>query len=219
MKTTRTRGIGPKTRAAAAERSRRASGTTRVYALGPGASIEFTPGAVEGHPGPDDLERGIPLERKEVFTYGKWHAQPRSVCLMGDDGVKYKYSGAEYAAAAWTAPVLEIKARVESITGDRYNSCLVNSYKDGMDHVSWHSDNEKGLDQTSIASVSVGATRDFQIRAKDDHSDKTNFELRDGDLLVMRNAQKSWEHALPKRRKVAGKRINLTFRAIAPANK
>lgn len=39
--------------------------------------------------------------------------------------------------------VLEVKAAVEALhPGVQYNSCLLNLYRDGNQHVSWHSDNE-----------------------------------------------------------------------------
>lgn len=36
-----------------------------------------------------------------------------------------------------------IQARLEEIAGSKFNSCLLNLYRDGKDHMSWHSDNEK----------------------------------------------------------------------------
>ena len=32
--------------------------------------------------------------------------------------------------------------RVEELSGATFNSCLLNFYRTGMDHLSWHSDNE-----------------------------------------------------------------------------
>lgn len=43
---------------------------------------------------------------------------------------------------SWTASVLEIKSQVEAACGCSFNSVLLNLYRDGNDHVSWHSDNE-----------------------------------------------------------------------------
>lgn len=40
--------------------------------------------------------------------------------------------------------VLQVKAAIEQLQpGTSYNSCLLNLYRDGGHHVSWHSDNEK----------------------------------------------------------------------------
>lgn len=44
----------------------------------------------------------------------------------------------------WLQLVLEVKAAVEQLhPGTKFNSCLLNLYKDGNHHVSWHADNEK----------------------------------------------------------------------------
>ena len=35
------------------------------------------------------------------------------------------------------------KAKLQDIAGVEFNSCLLNLYRDGSDHMGWHSDNEK----------------------------------------------------------------------------
>lgn len=35
------------------------------------------------------------------------------------------------------------KAKLQVIAGVEFNSCLLNLYRDGSDHMGWHSDNEK----------------------------------------------------------------------------
>lgn len=63
------------------------------------------------------------------------------------------------------AAVLEVKAAVEQLAGCAFNSCLLNHYRSGDDHMSWHSDNEPLYGQQPvIASVSFGDTRDFVLR-------------------------------------------------------
>lgn len=183
-----------------------------AYRLDDRATVELHVGAVPDAPSVAELRRSIPFERRSVLVFGRWRYQPREVCLMGDEAVTYSYSGASYSAVAWSEPVLRMKRRVESLTGDAYNCCLLNLYNNGKQYVSWHSDDEPGIDRSSIASVSVGATRDFQIRSKRDKADRINFELADGDLFVMRDAQDGWQHTVPIRAKVKDKRISLTFR-------
>lgn len=68
--------------------------------------------------------------------------------------------------------VLEIKEKVEVYLKSRdinvtFNSVLINLYRDGKDSVSWHSDDEimLGICPT-IASVSLGETRKFEMRPK-----------------------------------------------------
>ena len=78
----------------------------------------------------------------------------------------------------------------------------------------WHADDEPEIDQRApIASLSLGATRDFQLRHRKTAHLKMSLPLADGDLLVMHpGCQSRWMHSIPQRRKVQSTRINLTFR-------
>jgi len=92
---------------------------------------------------------------------------------------------------------------------------LLNYYRNGRDSNGWHSDDEPELgDNPVIASLSLGAPRDFQLRSKRDKSLKQTLSLEHGSLLVMRGTtQRCWQHQIPKRANAAS-RINLTFRTI-----
>jgi alkylated DNA repair dioxygenase AlkB len=115
-------------------------------------------------------------------------------------------------------PLLEqIKAELETFTGTAFNSVLVNLYRDGKDSVSWHSDNEavNGREPT-IASVSLGATRRFDLRHKAT-KETVRADLEDGSLLVMSGlSQHCWVHQIAKTANAVGPRINLTFRRVLP---
>jgi alkylated DNA repair dioxygenase AlkB len=79
----------------------------------------------------------------------------------------------------------------------------------------WHSDDEKELlDNAPIASLSLGAGRNFIFKHK--ASKKTIPIFLDSDsLLLMKGiTQKYWQHRLPTTKKVTTPRINLTFRTI-----
>jgi alkylated DNA repair dioxygenase AlkB len=100
-------------------------------------------------------------------------------------------------------------------SGAEYNSVLVNLYRDGNDSVSWHSDNEavNGSEPT-IASVSLGATRRFDLRHKES-GETVRVDLEDGSLLVMSGlSQHCWVHQIAKTKSKVGPRINLTFRRV-----
>lgn len=67
----------------------------------------------------------------------------------------------------WHPTLNQIKDLIEGSTGLRFNSMLGNLYRDGHDSVAWHSDDEKSLGpDPTIASVSLGDTRTFQMRKK-----------------------------------------------------
>lgn len=60
-----------------------------------------------------------------------------------------------------------LRRLVEAFTGSEYNFVLVNYYASGQDSISYHSDDEKFLGhEPAIASLSLGATRDFLMRHK-----------------------------------------------------
>jgi len=97
-----------------------------------------------------------------------------------------------------------------------FNSVLLNRYRGGEDSQGWHSDNEAvyGRDPV-IASVSFGCEREFCFRHCKDHKRKRSLVLEHGSLLLMFGPiQHHWQHCLPKRKKVQGERINLTFRQV-----
>ena len=109
----------------------------------------------------------------------------------------------------------EIRRRCEVVANSRFNSVLVNFYRDGSAGMGWHSDNEaiNGREPT-IASVSLGATRRFDLRHRETKQ-TVKVDLEDGSLLVMSGlSQQCWVHQIAKTAKPVGPRINLTFRLV-----
>lgn len=162
------------------------------------------------------LLAGVPWQQRSVTIFNRSVPQPRLICYMADDGLQYTYSGLTLQPHPWSAAVLEVKAAVEQLAGCAFNSCLLNHYRSGDDHMSWHSDNEPLYGQQPvIASVSFGDTRDFVLRHNIHRTHKVKVPLASGDVLVMSGTtQQHWQHCVPKRSKVLGPRINLTFRTI-----
>jgi len=154
--------------------------------------------------------------RQECITvYGKSHLTPRLSCWMGENGLNYSYSDLTMSPVSWSDTLLDIKQQLETLTNESFNSVLINYYRDGQDSNGWHSDDEPELGQNPIiASISLGANRDFKLRHKKDKSQLHSINLEHGSLLMMRGAtQRCWQHHIPKRAK-ADARINLTFRII-----
>ncbi|KAL2864817.1 alpha-ketoglutarate-dependent dioxygenase AlkB family protein [Aspergillus lucknowensis] len=121
-----------------------------------------------------------------------------------------------------------LRQAVEGAIGDGspYNFCLVNYYATGDDSISYHSDDERFLGPNpSIASISLGAQRDFLMKHKPSQDAKVSnqpmkFSLASGDMVVMRGeTQSNWLHSIPKHkgREAHKGRINITFRkAVVP---
>lgn len=158
----------------------------------------------------------IKWKHDEIKLYGKYIPLPRLTSWYGDQGKVYTYSGIKSQHNAWNEGLLFLKKEVEKVAEETFNSVLLNWYRNGEDHLSWHADDEIELGENpTIASVNFGEERDFVIRRNEEPSQKITIPLSHGALLIMRGElQHFWQHAVPKRKKVFGSRFNLTFRHI-----
>lgn len=162
------------------------------------------------------LLQSVHWEQEEILIFGQRRSVPRLVAWHGDPGAGYTYSGTFHAPRPWTPLLADIRAHVETVTGQRYNSVLLNRYRDGRDGMGWHADAEPELGRDpAIASVSFGATRRFQLRHRRKREIKAALELAHGDLLLMAGTtQHHYLHAVPKTTRLVGERVNLTFRWV-----
>ncbi|ULQ54684.1 alpha-ketoglutarate-dependent dioxygenase AlkB family protein [Flavihumibacter fluvii] len=163
----------------------------------------------------DCLLKTIAWENDQAIIFGKLIITKRKVAWYGDTDFEYTYSNTTKRALPWTRELLELKAIIEKMTGEQYNSCLLNLYHSGEEGMAWHSDDEKDLKKDgAIGSLSFGAERKFAFRHK---QDKTTVPviLEHGSLLVMKGTtQTHWLHRLPPTKLVTKPRVNLTFRTI-----
>lgn len=157
----------------------------------------------------------IDWQHDQAIIFGKLVTTKRKVAWYGDKAYSYKYSGIEKVASPWNTTLLELKKLAEKITGEVYNSCLLNLYHDGSEGMAWHSDGEKDLKKNgAIASLSFGAERKFAFKHRES-KEKIDVLLEDGSLLVMKGeTQTHWQHRLPPTKTIHTARINLTFRTI-----
>jgi alkylated DNA repair dioxygenase AlkB len=163
------------------------------------------------------LRSEVPWRQDTIKIYGKQHLLPRLQQWFGDAGLNYTWSGIRMEPLPWTSILDEIRSRAEEAAKERFNTVLLNLYRTGDDTVAWHSDDERALGPTPIiASVSLGAERDFVLRHRDrDDVEEVKIVLPHGSLLLMQGkTQAMWKHALPRRRGVTSERINLTFRRV-----
>lgn len=153
-------------------------------------------------------------QQRTFAMYGREVKQPRLTAWWGDAGASYAYSGIVNEPSPWPMWLDGVRRRVVEATSARFNSCLGNLYRDGNDYVSMHADDEPELGpEPTIASLSLGASRKFQLR----HPTAAPIDLMldDGDLLVMSGPmQREWKHGVPKMARVTEPRVNLTFRWV-----
>lgn len=163
----------------------------------------------------DDLFKTIEWKNDEAIIFGKHIITKRKVAWYADEAYEYKYSNITKTALPWTAELVEIKKAIEEISGEQFNSCLLNLYHNGDEGMAWHSDGEKDLKKDgAIASVSFGAERKFSFKHKET-KETISLLLEHGSLLMMAGTTQShWLHRLPPTKRAFNPRVNLTFRNI-----
>jgi alkylated DNA repair dioxygenase AlkB len=161
------------------------------------------------------LSRSLPWYRDTINMAGGPVAVPRLTSWHADEGRPYRYSGLVHPAQAWTAELNEVRDRLEARLGVRFNGVLGNLYESERDSVSPHADDERDLVALApIASVSLGAVRQFVVRHRTTKS-RHVVDLAHGSLIVMGGAtQRVADHAIPKLKTTCGPRVNLTFRLM-----
>jgi len=187
--------------------------------LGGGAFVDFDPAWLPADDADDcfrTLLETIAWEQGTIVLFGREIPEPRLTAWIGDRD--YTYSGRTVKARPWPELLDRLRARLETATGGRFNSVLLNRYRSGRDSMGYHSDAEPELGVNPlIASVSLGAPRRFVLRSKRGPESARPFELSlgHGSLLVMGGTcQHAFRHAVPKERGASGERINLTFRRV-----
>lgn len=176
-----------------------------------------------------------PSVKGELMHYPGTGRVPEKVEVLPDISTSSSevLSDTHNSSEVFTPLLLAAHEKIKLLTGETFNYAYLNYYRDGKDYINYHSDKEEVLEEGStIASLSLGATRDFVIRhikdtrlAQDMSDDKLRLEaleaakqtipLKSGSLLLMKKqTQKVYHHHVPKRLNVKSPRINITFRHI-----
>lgn len=185
----------------------------------PGADIAFDPQWLPSGEADVLLQRlldEVPWETHRIRMFGRVVDSPRLSCWIGDPGASYRYSGTRFEPHPWPPALQPVRERLARELGVAFDSVLANRYRNGRDAMGWHRDDEPELGpEPVIASLSLGASRRFRLKADAAAVPPLTLELPHGSLLVMRGATQSrFRHALPRTARPVGERINLTFRRI-----
>ena len=183
------------------------------------ASLYWQPGFLSALQADNDfaeLTENARWQQGQIQMWGKTVREPRLSAFYGDSGVQYQYSGRPMAAMPWFGTLIAMKPPIETLCQTQFNAAFCNLYRSGQDAMGWHSDDEAALGrQPVIASVSLGQTRRFLLRHKQQKALQHEFLLGHGDLLIMAgDTQQYWQHSVAKTAKAVGPRINITFRRI-----
>lgn len=161
------------------------------------------------------LRSQVSWQSERIKVYGQWHQIPRLQAWYGDSQSSYSYSGKTLQPQPLTEELEALKKACSKIAKIEFNSVLANLYRNGDDSMGLHSDDEPELGyQPVIASVTLGATRRFDLLHKK-HPCKLQLFLQSGSLLIMKgDTQKYWQHGIARTKQPVGERINLTFRRV-----
>jgi alkylated DNA repair dioxygenase AlkB len=156
----------------------------------------------------------VKLEDSPRFEY--WYAKDgRSYTYGKGRGVRTYFSLYPF------TNLYDIWNIIETKLNTKFQGCFVNGYKDGHDHLGWHSDDGPDIDQNnSIAVVTFGAEREIWIREIKPKYEYTvqvdnKIKLENGSIFVMEpGCQQTHQHRIPKAGFECGPRISFTFRGL-----
>ena len=100
------------------------------------------------------IEDNAPLVT-EVKTKAMW----RRMGFFSNLSEGYKFAGTIVKSQPLTTPFVNILDPLNVELSTEFNGVLVNDYRNGLDHVDAHSDNEKELSNGVVAAITTGASR------------------------------------------------------------
>lgn len=162
----------------------------------------------------ETLWRDRPEEHGTVVLYGRAVEVPRWQKSYGRD---YKFSGMNHEAGRIENDYLKrVHQWTREHSGRAYEQILVNWYQNGQHYIGAHSDDTRQLvPGSAIYSVTLcdpDGVRDFVITSRDD-LERYVVPMPNNTVLIMGgDMQQYYQHAVPKRARATGRRINITAR-------
>lgn len=160
----------------------------------------------------DDVKNNL-LVNPPIQIYGKTVYQHRSIGFFSNTSIGYRYSGQIAKSQPLSSNLENLLNQVNQLYGANFNGILINRYNNGKDYIGAHSDDESNLDAIGVVAISVGQTRTFRIRTKNDKKIHTDIEMNNLDVIHMGgDFQKEFTHEIPISKKINGVRYFFTFR-------
>ncbi|MGI9277937.1 MAG: alpha-ketoglutarate-dependent dioxygenase AlkB [Endozoicomonas sp.] len=117
------------------------------------------------------------------------------------------------ARSAWTESLVQVRDRIEAATGEHFRVAISNYYKDGTDYKGFHRDLPAFGPTRYIASLSLGAEREFVFRSVSNPADQYSIRMASGSLVFMgEGCQELYEHGVPVDEHCHEPRVNISFR-------
>lgn len=150
-------------------------------------------------------KKGVPSKKRNKTIYGSLSVY------------RYEYRGKliETPIHSWSdsfKELEEIAKRIETKTGQSYNTCVIQIYNTGIVEIKPHRDKEM-KPGSIIASVSLGATRIMRFDKCNKSSPSLDIPLTSGMLcLINPPTNDYWLHSIPAAVASKEMRISLVFR-------
>ncbi|TWT92074.1 alpha-ketoglutarate-dependent dioxygenase AlkB [Stieleria varia] len=117
------------------------------------------------------------------------------------------------ARSQWTPSLEQVRDRIFSETRTCFQVARCVYYRDGSEGMEFHSDPPAYGSTARIASLSLGAEREFVFRKTAAPEEQFSVRLTSGSLLLMgAGCQETYEHGLPRDDRCREPRLNITFR-------
>ncbi len=162
--------------------------------------VDLVPGWVPDHAALfDELLRDAPWRQRTRRMWDGEVLEPRLVAVYD---------------STLPASLEQLRVAVCDRYGVRFDSCLVNLYRDGSDAVAWHGDTvRRVLRDPLVVTVSLGSRRRFLVRRAGSGPVLHTWSSGEGDLMVMGGAmQHDYEHTVPRDARALGARMSVTMR-------
>lgn len=154
--------------------------------------------------------QSLTWSRVEYPMYGNIRKTPRHTWCFGRlNQEMVNYRGKNFKTELFPDWLEKISLLVEKTIGFKANACILNLYKDAEDHITWHADDEKFLEEQTVVSLSFGHPREFHTR---DTQFIHKICLENNSILVMKDGT---EHSLPVSKTTVEARYNITLRRVA----
>ncbi len=133
--------------------------------------------------------------------------------LSNNSTLTFEYSGKVMCPKPIPTFIESIRIKLLEDFGIDFDGVLVNYYPDGTVSMGYHSDPIEEKWTSDFIILSLGSTRDFIFREKENRDTKIKFSLANGDLIYMYDdCQEKFEHSLKKCKADNQERVSLVFK-------
>lgn len=169
----------------------------------------------------DKILSQIPLQSDTIIIGKGENAKEvpekrQTAWLSNNKNLHFTYSGKVMVPKPIPPFIKTIKSKLFEDFGIQFDGVLVNYYENGDCGMGYHSDPVEDKWTTDFIVVSIGASREFVFRNKEDRETRITYTFNDGDLIYMFDkCQDEYEHRVKKDKSDMDDRISLVFKKSA----